>query len=288
MAEIAVFDFEDALVRSVRVEGEPWFVGKDVCRCLGLADHKQALGRLDEDEVMGGGGYIVPPSPGASVPSLISEPGVYRLVFTSRSEAAERFKRWLAHEVLPAIRRTGAYVPPEAAAGIEPPATPLRAEPPLSGLDAEDLYKTAPLLREWRLVWGRATARRLARRLPVMQALIEGEDHILSRLEPRFPPGAPEPPPEDGIDLFVEDVIARGQGARTPAAAVMLAYIEWCGENEIEPATQTRLGRRLVQLGWRKEKIDGRIIYRDLELLLGEERVDAPAPAPAEQFGNSE
>eukprot|EP01037_Dinobryon_pediforme_P020635 gene20635-21309_t len=90
----------------VEKDAAPWFVGKDVCTVLEIRDHNQALDRLDDDER---GGYIVPTPSGDQSMIIISEPGVYRLVFTSRKPIAERFKRWLAHDVLPSIRKTGSY-----------------------------------------------------------------------------------------------------------------------------------------------------------------------------------
>lgn len=100
---------EEHLVRQVEMSEEIWFVGADVCRVLGIRDHKQALERLDGDER---GRYTVPTPGGDQEMTVVSEPGVYRLVFTSRKPVAERFKRWLAHEVIPSIRKTGAYAAP--------------------------------------------------------------------------------------------------------------------------------------------------------------------------------
>ena len=97
---------EEHLVRSVERGEEIWFVGLDVCRILGIAKAHQALDRLDQDER---GTYTVGTPGGPQEMVVISEAGVYRLVFTSRKPVAERFKRWLAHEVIPSIRRTGAY-----------------------------------------------------------------------------------------------------------------------------------------------------------------------------------
>ena len=97
------------LVRTVEKDGQPWFVGLDVCRVLGIKDHKQALEKLDEDER---GWYSIPPQiddDQSRTMIVISEAGVYRLVFSSRKPVAERFKRWLAHDVIPQIRRTGSY-----------------------------------------------------------------------------------------------------------------------------------------------------------------------------------
>lgn len=96
----------ERLVRMIEKDGEPWFVGADVCRALELGNTTQAVSRLDEDEK----GIITGDTLGGPQDLIIvSEAGVYRLVFTSRKPVAERFKRWLAHEVIPSIRKTGFY-----------------------------------------------------------------------------------------------------------------------------------------------------------------------------------
>ncbi|MBZ4402411.1 P63C domain-containing protein [Myxococcus sp. AS-1-15] len=106
-----VFEFEAQKVRTVTgPNGEPWFVAADVCTALGLRNGRDAVARLSMDErntvVIGDGNRGNPNQ------TVISEPGVYRLIFTSRVEKAEDFKRWLAHDVLPSIRKTGAFVVP--------------------------------------------------------------------------------------------------------------------------------------------------------------------------------
>ncbi|HEX9837117.1 MAG TPA: Bro-N domain-containing protein [Alphaproteobacteria bacterium] len=155
MNEIAVFDFEDEAVRAIEIDAEPWFVGRDVCRCLEISDHHQALGRLDDDEK---GGYNIPTQRGARNMIVISEPGVYRLVFTSRTEVAERFKRWLAHEVLPALRRHGRFeigrAPAAGAGGV-------------SARMAADLAPALSMVREARHVFGVVAARALWRETPL-------------------------------------------------------------------------------------------------------------------------
>ena len=105
-AQVIPFIYNDKPVRTVERSGEPWFSGKDVCSVLEIKNHNDALGRLDEDERSEVG--IADPS-GTKFAIFISEAGVYRLVFTSRKAEAEDFKRWLAHEVLPQLRRTGKY-----------------------------------------------------------------------------------------------------------------------------------------------------------------------------------
>lgn len=106
MNAVTPFVFEDQLVRTV-VRGEfPWFIGSDVAKALDYRDATNAIRNLDEDEK---GTHIVSTPGGEQTVIIVSEAGVYRLIFTSRKPSAERFKRWLAHEVLPALRRTGQY-----------------------------------------------------------------------------------------------------------------------------------------------------------------------------------
>ena len=76
-------------------------------KALGISNHRDAMRRLADDEK--NTVAIADGIPGNPNRTIINEPGVYRLIFTSRVEGAEKFKRWLAHEVLPSIRKTGAY-----------------------------------------------------------------------------------------------------------------------------------------------------------------------------------
>lgn len=109
MTNVIPMNFRDNLVRVVHRDDdadEPWFVGKDVCAVLEISKHHQALDRLDDDER---GTCTVGTPSGSQEMIVVSEPGVFRLIFTSRKPQAEEFKRWLAHEVLPALRRDGFY-----------------------------------------------------------------------------------------------------------------------------------------------------------------------------------
>lgn len=119
MTDIVAHIFEDNLVRSIMLNGEPWFVGRDVCHVLDLKNESQALARLDADERAGV--CIADPS-GTKTAIAISIPGVFRLIFASRKPEAERFKRWLAHDVLPSISKTGKYEARPAADDGELPA----------------------------------------------------------------------------------------------------------------------------------------------------------------------
>lgn len=109
MNEIQTFTSDQfGTVRAVRDEnGEPMFVAKDVCAALGLGNSRQALARLDDDEK----GVISTDTPGGEQQmQAVNEPGLYVLVLSSRKPEARAFKRWVTHEVLPALRRDGGYM----------------------------------------------------------------------------------------------------------------------------------------------------------------------------------
>ena len=109
--EIQRFDFKGAALRTLTDEnGEPWFVAKDVCDVLELSNVSQTLARrIDDDEkssiTLNDG------TPGNPNRAIVSESGLYALVLASRKPEAHDFKRWVTHEVLPQIRRTGGYIP---------------------------------------------------------------------------------------------------------------------------------------------------------------------------------
>lgn len=90
-------------------DGAPWFVGRQVCKVLGIRNSKDALGRLDDDERRGVG--IADLIGRVQEQTTINEPGIYSLILRSRKPEAKRFKRWVTHEVLPQIRRTGSFRP---------------------------------------------------------------------------------------------------------------------------------------------------------------------------------
>jgi prophage antirepressor-like protein len=103
--QLVPFDFEGSQVRVVTdAQGEPWFVAADVLSTISL--DRKALERLDDDEK--GVNSIHTPG-GTQEMTTVNEPGLYALVLGSRKAEAKRFKRWVTHEVLPAIRKTGSY-----------------------------------------------------------------------------------------------------------------------------------------------------------------------------------
>lgn len=93
-------------VRVVECNGEPWFVASDVCRALSIINSRDAIARLDDDEK----GVVSTDTPGGMQNMTVTnEPGLYTLVLGSRKPEAKAFKRWITHEVIPSIRKTGSY-----------------------------------------------------------------------------------------------------------------------------------------------------------------------------------
>ena len=112
MNEVKIFNSKEfGDVRTVTINGEPWFVGKDVAEALGYSNTRDALVThvADEDKntvVISDG------KRGNPNQTVINESGLYALIFGSKLESAQRFKHWVTSEVLPAIRRTGGYQVP--------------------------------------------------------------------------------------------------------------------------------------------------------------------------------
>src|SRR5690554_6143687 len=101
---LQVFNYKGNDVRTVTVGGEPWFNAGDACQILELGNVSHAVSKLDEDER----GLISSDTPGGPQKLLfVTEPGLYALTLTSRKPKARDFRRWITHEVLPQIRKTG-------------------------------------------------------------------------------------------------------------------------------------------------------------------------------------
>ena len=114
MNELQIFENKQfGQVRAIMKDGEPWFVAADVCKALEVGNPSQALTRLDDDEkfttIISNDGA----ASGISSLAFVNEPGLYTLVLGSRKREAKSFKRWVTHDVVPSIRKTGAYMTPE-------------------------------------------------------------------------------------------------------------------------------------------------------------------------------
>ena len=116
MNELKNFTFEDQQIRVLTIEGEPWFVGKDVAEVLGYSNSRKAIAdHVDSEDkgvtkcyTLGGTQQI----------AIINESGLYSLILSSKLPDAKKFKRWVTSEVLPTIRKHGAYMTDSKAAAI--------------------------------------------------------------------------------------------------------------------------------------------------------------------------
>lgn len=105
--DLIELSFEGKDVRTISKEGETWWMLSDVAEILGYGHgpHAARIPKKDETHV-----HKVDTSSGPREGIFVNEPGLYRLIFSSRKQEAEEFKRWVFHEVLPQIRRTGRYI----------------------------------------------------------------------------------------------------------------------------------------------------------------------------------
>src|SRR5690606_3965390 len=102
--------FDGHELRIIEKDNEIWFVAKDVCDILEIKNSRDAVSRLDDDEK----GVVLTDTPGGRQKlQAVNEFGLYNLVLTSRKPEAKEFKRWITHEVIPSIRKHGAYMTPE-------------------------------------------------------------------------------------------------------------------------------------------------------------------------------
>ncbi|MBI9112262.1 Bro-N domain-containing protein [Maridesulfovibrio ferrireducens] len=126
---IIPFDFGDNLVRVIMRDTQPWFLAKDVCDVLEHSNHRMAIQGLDEDEKGVSNAYTLG---GEQNITVVSESGLYSLIFRSRKPEAKKFRKWVTSEVLPTLRKTGTYE-----------CKPLFAEPNLNLPDAALFLKPA-------------------------------------------------------------------------------------------------------------------------------------------------
>ena len=216
MNEIMPFMFGESVVRVITDEnGEPWFVAKDVCRVLGLENNRDAVSSLDEDEKI----TVANPdgNPRAGIPHryvVISESGLYALVFRSRKPQAREFSRWVRKEVLPALRKTGRYEVSGRQPVLEPPAS----FPP-------EALRLRPVMRQrlWRDALN--TARLDDGGTPAALRWFS----YLCNLVAATPP-APAPA-RDRIRAFFWQCCEYADGCRVSGGALYEAFRRWCEES---------------------------------------------------------
>ena len=149
MNELQVFENPDfGQVRTVTKDGEPWFVAADVCRALEV--DPTATRRLDDDEK--NTLRLTQGTSGNPNVTIVNEPGLYSLVLGSRKPEAKNFKRWITHEVIPSIRKTGSYSiqEPETPAQLRAKAMMINAKTRLfnAAMKAVDRFQMPPVALE--------------------------------------------------------------------------------------------------------------------------------------------
>lgn len=227
------FGFGDQLVRVVERANGVWFVGKDVCAALEIVNDRNPMGRLDDDEK---DVHTVDTPGGPQQVTIISESGVYALIFTSRKAVAVTFRKWVTGEVLPALRRTGRYEiganddeeEDDGAIGID--------VPHLGSIADRDRIKTAvSVVRMYERNWGPAAARAMAVKLGFPMLDIDL-------------PAAPAPvaavPAADVVAQQQEgDVVQWGQQVKLEASRrdathhseLFASYTRWCSVYRCKP-----------------------------------------------------
>lgn len=218
------FGFGEQLVRAVDRAGAAWFVGNDVCAALELGNTSMALRRLEEeerDEVS-----IVDPIGREQRTTIISESGMYALAFTSRKEAAKRFRRWVTQEVLPALRMTGEYRMP--ANDTRPAPRVVDLEGALGTADDRHAIKTALLtINTYTALYGQSAGRAMLEKLGFP---VPGVDMPAVMPQAVAEPGATVP--REG-DIHVWSTAAKVMPSRRDATNVgelYAHYSRWCGQ----------------------------------------------------------
>lgn len=105
-----IFSYNEKQIRTVAIDGEPWFVLKDVCEILSIENHKDVAKRLDADEV-GRFSLPHPQSPEKQIEMVcVNESGLYHVIIRSDKPIAKPFRKWVTADVLPTMRKTGGYI----------------------------------------------------------------------------------------------------------------------------------------------------------------------------------
>jgi len=231
------FGFEGQTVRAMERAGAPWFVAQDVCACLEIGNHRDAVAKLDEDEK---GVGITDTLGGPQEMLIVSESGVYGLVFRSRKDAARRFRRWVTSEVLPALRHSGRYL----MAADEEDTELLSLDTPD---DIDRVRVKMGLVREARYVYGRQTARQLWKRigLPDVRTL-PGEQIGWTA--------------DDVSPVLREWIDARCEtdpDFRARSEPLYKDYCSWCAEIDEEPPSRQGFTKQMKRMKFRRFHSNG-------------------------------
>lgn len=216
---LQAFQFGTAPLRVIQRDGEPWFVASDVCAVLGIRNARDAVADLDEDEK---GVATTDTLGGAQEMNIVSESGLYSLVFRSRKPEARAFRKWVTSEVLPSIRRTGTFS--------------------LANADYRTIQATAKLISEARHIRGKDAAAAVWQRMGL----------------PELPPPPPEEVEDDPLYIPISDMADDRTEITVEAMLIGLEMPEASWDN----AVRRRIGRILRSLHFypRTVRRDGRVL----------------------------
>ncbi|HEX8578319.1 MAG TPA: BRO family protein [Allosphingosinicella sp.] len=235
------FGFGEQLVRVVDRAGAAWFVANDVCAALELQNSRKAVSALEEDER---DGVTISDAMGRlQETTIISESGLYALIFRSRKPVAVTFRKWVTQDVLPSIRRTGGYALP---ANDEEPEGQSPAQ-----RDEADAWRTGLLLvREARIVGGRRAALR-AWALAGLPDVFEDE---------RSPPVLALTDAHRPLNEWMAERCEFGREHRERSRDLFEDYASWCLSRGRTPPAPGGFGKLLSGFGLGTVKSD--MMYR--------------------------
>lgn len=208
-----VFDYNNAQVRTVIKDREPWFVAKDVCDVLEYSNHNETLKRLDDDEK---GVSSIDTLGGSQEMVIINEFGLYSLILGSKKSEAKQFKRWVTHEVLPSIRKTGKYETPDFLGKLHTSMQMIRA---LS-------WHETPTVRKQHV------NENLAKLKEYYHGLIDQDV-------------ANEPNP---MSVFIQDYCIINQDSKIDRTYLYDGYVRWCIRNNVYPKSKIKLTEFLDEM----------------------------------------
>lgn len=260
MTDLTVFNYADTEIRAIVIAGEPWFVAADICPLLGYQHTPSAIRRLDDDEYQQVEFSLVAPNvrttdgPPRRPVTAVSEGGLYSLILWSHKPEAKAFKRWITHDVLPAIRTTGRY-----GADPRPSVSDTNLRALINDLEAKQSAAATAARGHLGVISAMGDCVSAATREMLAQHVwAEYADAVgLNPTKDRFhqvpaTAGSNYQHEPDLVEQWLADV-CEPYGPGTQAALLHAAFIDWCRSRGIEAAAQptaSRLGRRLTALGY--------------------------------------
>lgn len=254
-SSVVPFCFNDHLIRTITVDDDPWFVAKDICDVLEHTNSRKAVEGLDDDELMS---QKVTSGGQSREMTFISESGLYTLIIRSNKPQAKQFRKWVTAEVLPQIRRTGAYQTPAGDRRVFVNHSHRKDSAAPNGLDIR-----------YTLDLGKIVANPTRRGVELLERLtgIQLSDIPLTEAEG-----------EQALEIvtrFLSDRVRFQPGAQAMFSAVYASYRHYCavsGEVALpQVVSRKRLSILMAAAGYSSRKIGGVVRLLDTTLNVVEE-----------------